>query len=646
MRPFLALSHDVIMAVLSFGLSVYLYLGSEVLAIPIKIWIIEFSAFALISVVIFWSMGLYRGIWRYASMNDLEAIFKAVCLVIPIFALSMFLINRLEFLPRASLFINWFILILMLGGPRFLYRILKDGSDRNLLRSERVDCEPVLLFGTNDTAERFIREMGRDQNSAYRVVGIIDDNPHQISRRIHDVPVLGLPETLPEIMTQLRKRSIPPQRLVVAKPDLLPENMSTLVMSAQAEGLQIARLPRATELQFDASNQMSPRPVAIEDLLGRPQTELNLETIRLLIAKKRILVTGAGGTIGGELTRQIAALAPSRLVMVDSSEFQLFEIDCELNEKYPALDRVAYLADIRDQARITDIIADEKPALLFHAAALKHVPMVENNPIEGVLTNVVGTRIVADAARAQGVEILVLISTDKAVNPSNVMGASKRVAEAYCQALDLSESDQHGIDQEIQKTRFVTVRFGNVLGSTGSVVPLFRRQLARGGPLTVTHPDMERYFMTVDEAVALVLQASALRQQSHATALSKMQPLGLQIAPGGIFVLDMGKPVKILDLARQMIRLSGLRPNNDVQIVYTGLRPGEKLSEELFHAAEQLVPTTNSAILLGMPRTSSLCEITKAIDQLAKIAYRQDKVALLSELGRIVPEFGKEPLHE
>jgi len=353
---------------------------------------------------------------------------------------------------------------------------------------------------------------------------------------------------------------------------------------------------------------------------------LDRDGMAQLIRSRRILVTGAGGTIGAELARQIAALSPGRLVLLDNGEFALYGIEVELRERFPGLLPVPLLRDVRDRAQIDEVVAAEKPEIIFHAAALKHLPMVEANPIEGVLTNVVGSRNVAEAARANGTSLVVMISTDKAVNPASVMGATKRLAESFCQALDLYEARRRG--PLSHGTRYVTVRFGNVLGSTGSVVPLFQRQLAAGGPLTVTDPEVTRFFMTVREAVELVLQASALSPESEAAD-----------ARGKIFVLDMGEPVKIVDLAQQMIRLAGLRPGRDVGIEFIGLRPGEKLHEELFHPAEPLIPTGNPAIRLAAPRTADYAMLARSIDELEENARARREERLLQLLARLVPEY-------
>jgi O-antigen biosynthesis protein WbqV len=388
-----------------------------------------------------------------------------------------------------------------------------------------------------------------------------------------------------------------------------------LLARAEAVQVPLVRVPVATDVRALDDDSFKPRPIAIEDLLGRPQTVLDRDRMREMIVGKRVLVTGAGGTIGSELARQIADYGPAQLTLLDHSEYALYSVDLEISERKPDLRRRSILADVRDRARVMAVMAEEVPELVFHAAALKHVPVVETHPVEGVLTNVVGTRNVAEACTAAGVSAMVLISTDKAVNPSSVMGATKRLAECACQWLNAESA-----------TRYVTVRFGNVLGSTGSVVPLFQRQLAAGGPLTVTHPEVTRYFMTVREAVELVLEATVL---------------GLEDEGQGerIYVLDMGEPVRITDLARQMIRLAGLRPDADVKITFTGLRPGEKLNEELFHTAETLAPTRYSGIQLAATRTVDAATLARGLGELEAAARARDPATSLALIARLVPEY-------
>jgi O-antigen biosynthesis protein WbqV len=427
---------------------------------------------------------------------------------------------------------------------------------------------------------------------------------------------------LPAAVARLNKRGIHVQRLILADPALLDGVTKRRLFEQAGElNLGVARLPRLAELQDAAEDgQIRPRPVALEDLLGRPQFAHDRATVEQLIGGRRVLITGAGGTIGSELARQIAALNPRQLILADSSEFNLYAIDLELRERHADVPFRSLLCDIRDRDRVMAIFGAERPELVFHAAALKHVPMVEINPSEGVLTNVVGTRNVADAAAQYGALAMVQVSTDKAVKPTSVMGASKRLAEFYCQALDLEGDGLH------HGARFMTVRFGNVLGSSGSVVPLFERQLARGGPLTVTHPEIRRYFMTVQEAVALVLQASA-----HGLKRTE--------ARGQIFVLDMGKPAKIVDVARQVIRLAGMRPDVDVKIEFTGLRPGEKLYEELFDEAEERMVGGVEGILVAISKSINLEVLRRLFEELATASRQQDHQTLLRLLAHAVPSY-------
>jgi O-antigen biosynthesis protein WbqV len=362
------------------------------------------------------------------------------------------------------------------------------------------------------------------------------------------------------------------------------------------------------------------KPIAIEDLLGRPQSTLDQSGMHTLIRGKCVLITGCGGSIGSELVRQIASYAPQKIILIDHSEYLLYCIDQEIGEAFPSLSKVAYIADVGDRARIFELFQKEKPELVFHAAALKHVPIVEENPLEGIETNTLGTKNVADASRHHHVNTMVLISTDKAINPTNIMGATKRLAESYCQSLDVLDTHR------TNRTRYVTVRFGNVLGSTGSVVPLFKHQIEQGGPVTVTHPDITRYFMTIREAVALVLQAAAFG------SFSAMQG-------GKIFVLDMGEPVRVVDLAHQMIHLAGLQPNVDIKIEFTGLRPGEKLYEELFHSHESLTPTTIPNLLLGSPRIIDHKDLIHMLEQLTHALQTRHADDAMRLLCAMVPEF-------
>lgn len=618
-RAKIAYGHDIFMASLSLPLSLWLRMGSSIDTIPAEFVVQSTILFGVVAACVFWPMGLYRGIWRYASMNDLIQITKAVSLAVLIFVPILFVTSRAEFLPRSLPVINWFVLMTLLGGPRFLYRLIKDRHFSLTADPSGKPGVPVLLVGAGDEAEAFIRDLNRQPGAAYRVVGILDEKGRRTGQHIRNVPVLGKPDDLASVMRRLALRAESPQRLIVTRRGLDPAFMRHLLDLAETHGMSMARLPRLTELQSGIGDAIEVKPVAVEDLLGRPQAVLDRPAMEALIKGSRVLVTGAGGTIGSELVRQIAALGPARLDLVDNSEFNLYSIDLEVGEKPGSPEHHPHLADVRDKTAMRAVFADARPDLVFHAAALKHVPIVEAHVAEGVLTNIGGSRIVADLCRETGARKMVLISTDKAVNPSSAMGATKRVAESYCQALDRARGEG--------ECRFLTVRFGNVLGSTGSVVPLFERQLAAGGPLTVTHRDITRYFMTTREAVELVLQASTLGAEE----------------PGGIFVLDMGEPVRIVDLAEQMIRLAGKRPYEDVAIEFVGLRSGEKLYEELFHDAESLSPTGNASIQLATPRVADRAVLERAIDALCQAAREGDNAACRDQLGQLVPEFQSGP---
>lgn len=617
-----ALLHDTFMAALSFPLSLYLRVGDSIQYYPQSLLLNGTIIFAVVCSLVFSLTGMYRGMWRYASLNDLLAITKGVTLSLLIFLPLMFMMTRLEGLPRSAIFINWFMLMALLGGPRFLYRVFKDRRLENVLARDDYSRIPVLLVGAGDAAELFLRDLARNTESPYRVLGMLSENASRLGRDIHGVAVMGLVDDLAEVVARLKKSGPAPQRLIITKDDLDGAVVRRLLDQADALGLTLARLPRLSDLKGGVSEHLEIKPVAIEDLLGRPQAVLNRPAMKALIKDKPVLITGAGGTVGSELARQICALGPSRITLLDNGEFQLYGIDLEIATGHPELPRSVVICDVRDRKRLDEIMAAETPALVFHAAALKHVPMVEANPCEGILTNVIGSRNVADACVKAKVEMMVQVSTDKAVNPTSVMGASKRLAEIYCQSLDLSP----GVGRT--PTRFVTVRFGNVLGSTGSVVPLFQQQLAGGGPLTVTHPDMKRYFMTTREAVELVLQASALAGREVSL-----------LEEGGIFVLDMGEPVRILDLARQVIRLAGLTPDKDVRIEFTGVRPGEKLFEELFHDSEPLVPTEYESILLATPRTVDHRVLLHALNKLEELTRAGKAEKALAMLGRLIPDY-------
>ncbi|MDP7381993.1 MAG: nucleoside-diphosphate sugar epimerase/dehydratase, partial [Alphaproteobacteria bacterium] len=617
-RVSLTLGHDLVMAALSFYIALYLRLGPGLFDLSQQIVGLGLIAFIACAAVVFVVFGLPRMVWRYCAMDDMMRIGQAVIVTLLLFVAVQFVITRLDDFPRSFLIIDLFVLTALLALPRLAFRAIKDGRLSHLWERGGGNRSLVLLIGAGNGSALFLRELAQGSDAPYRVVGIIDDQGEHTGQRIQGVDVLGDWDQVETVLDRLAARGTPPQRLVMTRAEPNPDKLRQLVDLAQARGIELSRMPRLPALQ-KAEDGAAPnlRPVEIGDLLGRPENVLDRAAVTTLISGKRILVTGAGGSIGGELVRQIARLGPAHLSLFDVSEYALYEIDLEVGEAFPDLPRTAIIGNVRDRTRVMTAVADSGADLIFHAAALKHVPLMEANVDEAVLTNVIGTRNLADAAHAAGAAGMVLISTDKAVNPTNVMGATKRLAEAYCQA---SATDTVGTGP-----RFTIVRFGNVLGSTGSVIPLFQRQLARGGPLTVTDPAMTRYFMTVGEAVELVLQSAVLEDS--------------RIDSGAICVLDMGQPVRILDLAEQMIRLSGARPGRDVKIVFTGLRAGEKLHEELFHAGEQVHRTRLSAIHLATPRAADLAMLGRQCDGLGAAAEARETARTLALLGQAVPEF-------
>ncbi len=616
-RGQVAFAHDIIMAGLSFMVAMYLRVGATDYKISTELLLEGATAMALIGGIVFWLSGLYRGVWRYASMDDLMAITRAATITMLLFLVVMFIWSRMDDVPRSVPFINWFVLMAMLGGPRFIYRFWKDQRiDLSLVgNNNRV---PVLVIGASDGADQFLRGLRQSGNSGYTVVGILSEHPERVGRTIRGINVIGTIDDLEKVFVNLKSKGLAPQRLILSKDEIKGAPVRDLLERATALGITLARIPRLTDFQNPDHDEMEVKPVAIEDLLGRPQTPLNRDAMKTLINNKKIVVTGAGGSIGAELTRQVAAFSPKSLNLIENNEFALYTIDQEIAGAQPDLKRRAIIVDVRDRDRIFNTIDELKPDLVFHAAALKHVPLVEDNAAEGARTNIAGTINVADACAKSNVEMMVQISTDKAINPTSIMGATKRAAEMYCQALDLA-SDGKGC-------RYVTVRFGNVLGSTGSVVPLFQRQLENGGPLTVTHPDMTRYFMTIREAVELVLEASVVGIEGDKTA-------------GRIFVLDMGEPIKIVDLARQMIRLSGKEPGRDITIKFTGTRPGEKLFEEVFHDGETTVETAHDGLLLAAPRVVAIEALNRQLAPLLKAAVAGDDANVRRLMRDIIPEY-------
>ncbi len=553
---------------------------------------------------VFWVTGLYKGLWRFASLPDLWNILRATILGALAIAVTLFLYNRLATVPRTVLLVYPVALAVLLGVPRLAYRYWKDSRLDFLSRSPALR---VLVLGAGRAGETLVRDLLRENR--YRPVGVLDDNTQVRGARLHGVPVLGTLEQLPELA-----RETAAQTVLIAMPSANNAQMRRVVALCEASGLPFRTMPRLADVVAGRSTFGELKEVAIEDLLGREEVQLDWTSIRGGISGKRVLVTGGGGSIGSELCRQVARLGASSLTIYEISEYNLYRIEQELHREFPDLILEARIGDCGDAVACERAFATARPQVVFHAAAYKHVPLLQDQVREAFRNNVLGTQIVAEAADRHGTECFVLISTDKAVNPSSTMGACKRAAEIFCQNF---AAQSH--------TRFITVRFGNVLDSAGSVVPLFREQIRAGGPVTVTHPEITRYFMTIPEACQLILQAGVLGKG------------------GEIFALDMGEPVKITYLAEQMIKLAGKQPGRDIAIAFTGLRSGEKLFEELFHPLENYQATTHAKIFLAQPRSMGWSLLGTLLRQ-AELAVRDyDEDMLRRVLVQLLPEFDARP---
>jgi FlaA1/EpsC-like NDP-sugar epimerase len=565
------------------------YLSEALLWLPLAI-VTQAAAFVY--------FGLYRGDWRFASLPDMMRIIKAVLIGTLVCLAVITLATRLNNVPRTIFPIYAISLIGLLGTPRFFYRWLKD---RKLYLMEGTR---VLIIGAGRAGEMLVRDLLRDPERSLLPVGFLDDDIRKHGVDIHGIRVLGSCNRIVELAEELGAELI-----LLAVPSARSRQMRGLVELCESTGIPFRTLPCMKDLVAGRISVNTLRQVSIEDLLGRDPVRLDLQAIHAELSGSCVLISGGGGSIGTELCRQVARLNPARLVLLDNSEFNLFRIENELRQNFPGTEIHATLGDVVDTAAVEHLFQAQRPDIVYHAAAYKHVPILESRVREAIRNNVLGTRTMALAADRHGCDAFVLISTDKAVNPANIMGASKRVAEIFCQNLD-----QHST------TRFVTVRFGNVLGSDGSVVPLFEEQIRAGGPVTVTHPEMMRYFMTIPEACQLILQAESMGQG------------------GEIFVLDMGDPVSITYLAEQMIRLSGNEPGRDIEIIYTGLRPGEKLFEELFHEKEKLEGTRHEKILLSRHRKMDWQFLNGVIARMESACETYDENALLSSINNLVPE--------
>ena len=564
---------------------------------------LDFFYFLLLNVIgllVLHYSDLYNRLWQYASISELLSIFKVSTLMNLLLVFYIF-ITRSSF-PRSVVLINYMADILLLGSLRFGLRLLKDYYINNDLAAPRTR---VLIIGAGDAGEIIIREMNKHPELGKKIVGLIDDNPGKANLQMHGVRVLGNRYDIPKV---IEKYAV--DEVIIAMPSAPGKDIKEIYNLSVQTDVKVKIVPGVYELINGNVNLNQIREVKVEDLLGREQVKLDIKRIARDVEGRTILVTGAGGSIGSELCRQIARFKPCCLLMLDIYENNLYYLDLELKKKYPDIEIIPIISSIRDKERLDNLFARYRPELVFHAAAHKHVPLMEYHPGEAVKNNIFGTRNLLEVADRYNVDKFVLISTDKAVNPTNVMGATKRVAEMLVQAMN-----------KRSRTKYMAVRFGNVLGSNGSVIPLFQKQIAAGGPVTVTHEEVTRYFMTIPEAVQLVIQAAALGKG------------------GEVFVLDMGEPVKIIDLAKDLIKLSGLKLGEDIDIEITGLRPGEKLYEELLHDTENNISTEHERIFITRLEEIDEAVLKKSLDSLWLESSRDNSTAIIRLLVELVDTY-------
>lgn len=612
---FMILTDMVLFAMALYGSYLIRY---EMLPEPVPFWqIFQLLLWIVpLKVLIFFLFGLYQGMWRYTSVRDFWALGRA-CLVSTILVILILLAaKRFVGYSRAVFFVDLLLTLVLTGGIRMAIRSYFAGrmsSEAIAAMPEKTALTRVLIIGAGDAGEKILREILDNYTLNYHVVGFIDDDPAKQGRSIHGVRVLGNVERLDKI---LQKEEV--QQILIAVPSASGDQVRRIVEACQKCNASYKILPGIGDLIDGRVSVKLLRDISYEDLLGRSPVQLNTEGIRNYLDGKTVLVTGCGGSIGSELCRQIAKYKPGRIVLLDSSESNLFHIQMEMQNDKGCRHSEAILGQVQDEVLMDNIFDKYKPKVVFHAAAYKHVPMIEKNPWQAVFNNIVGSRVVMEMALRHHVDRFVLVSTDKAVRPTNVMGASKRVTELIMQCLQGRE------------TRFMAVRFGNVVGSSGSVIPFFRSQIEKGGPVTVTHPEVNRFFMTIPEATQMILQAGTMGQG------------------GEIFILRMGTPVKIADMARDLIRLSGKEPDVDIKIVYTGLREGEKLYEELITVGEDILPTSHRKVMvlgsdtyfkgIGSPQEAKK-NLYRELDELVKIAARHDSKGIKAKLKEIVPEY-------
>lgn len=565
--------------------------------------------FMLVRVLVNYFYGLYKGLWRYMGIHDFLTIFKSISLgSLFIITLMMYLLKyseefqRIMILnhPRSIYVIEWLFSLLFVGGTRSLIRIYREVHIR-----KAVEQKEVLIVGAGNAGEMLVRDIQRNPQMGYFPIGFVDDDKQKVGDRIHNVKILGTIKDIPEIVTGKNVKEI-----IIAIPSVGSKTMREIVNYCQESGCVYKTMPGINDIVDGRVTIKQIRNVEIDDLLGREKVDLDIPAISSYLAGKDIMITGAGGSIGSELARQAIKFNPRSLILIDNNENSVYFLDSEFAGYRTRLSVQTIVEDVVDENQMRSIMKKYGPRVIFHAAAHKHVPLMERFPEKAIKNNVLGTLNMCKLAAETEVDKFILISTDKAVNPSNVMGVTKRIAELIVQVMNGQA-----------KTKFMSVRFGNVLGSSGSVIPLFRRQIAKGGPLTVTHPDIKRYFMTIPEAVQLVIQAGVIGEH------------------GNILVLDMGEPVKILELARELIRLSGIKEGEDIDIVFTGLRPGEKMNEELFSHEEGISLTRYKKIFMANGQKVDFKKLIGNIEELEKLAKGENRGKLVAKMKEIVPEY-------
>ncbi len=595
----IAMAHDVAAIVVAWWIAYLLRFNFELPPdfrdelMQTMVWVVPLQA------MVFWAFSLYRGIWRFASVADLRRILFAVIVATALIPLVLGLFRVHAIVPRSVLVIDPLLLLMMMGGSRLLYRLWKE----NLLYGDfQLKGEPVLILGAGDAGVALSKELARSDE--WHLIGFLDDDPSKRGRTLNGFKVHSKLDELPHWVEKFGVGQV-----IIAMPSASHQEKKRAINVANQCGVKTLTIPGFDDLVNGRVSISQLRAVELDDLLGRDAVELDDAGLHAQLTDKVVLVTGAGGSIGSELCRQIARFEPKTLVLYDAGEFALYNIEQELSKNFSKIDIIYLAGDVRDSVRLNQVFSEYRPSVVFHAAAYKHVPLMErHNSWQAVRNNVFGTWQVARCAQQHGAEKFVLISTDKAVNPTNVMGTTKRMAEMVCQGL-----------QQASGTSFVIVRFGNVLGSNGSVIPKFREQLAKGGPITVTHPEITRFFMSIPEAAQLVMQAGCMGKG------------------GEIFVLDMGEPVKIVDLAKDLIRLSGFS-EDDIKIEFTGLRPGEKLYEELLADDESTLSTPHPKLRIAQARAVTNGEFNALLEWVGNdIAKSDDEVRL--RLRHWVPEY-------